>query len=327
MVPGHSTSADTWTTSVPTYISGYTYYRCFGSIFSDDDPNGTRHITYGQPFKDESMSSAVEQLSELIDEKGKIHYTYSTTDIPEQYNRGDLWYVIDPNNNDRNRYIATYIAKQDSTGVLDHNASWIKTSDKIAGILFDVNKSQGTITMEAPYDITVSAGRKLIFTGGSGIDIGSGGDISIGSEGKLIVVSDNFNITQEGNVSVKGRIHATGLVIGEGAVDDFNDAITETDVYKNTISPRLLSDDQREVLQTMYFNSTEGLVVTAHDANGVLSPYSTATKNDGFYIRYNNTDIAKFTGLVAEVNSLVIGDIVVKKTSKGGWLWTDYTRS
>ena len=302
--PSATTNANQWSTIVPPYITGGEYWRCTETTYTFGDP------TFGIPYYDNTLTGAME--------KRNIYYEAGE---PQGYHQGDLWI----NTSDQNHYIAN--VDYSDNQLPDWSSRWVLVNKKITGTKMIVDPDSGIIDIKATNKIEIASGNDLNIVGNGIVDIGGDAGVNIATGGTFTTTSDNFNITQEGNVSIKGRLHATGLVIGEGAVDDFNDAITETNVYKNTISPRLLSDDQREVLQTMYFNSTEGLVVTAHDTNGVLSPYSTATKNDGFYIRYNNTDIAKFTGLVAEVNSLVIGDIVVKKTSKGGWLWTDYTRS
>ena len=64
--------------------------------------------------------------------------------------------------------------------------------------------------------ITLNADNILI-NGKHNLNVQSGGNINIQSGGKFQVASNNFNIDEKGNVSVKGAIEATSLTITSGS--------------------------------------------------------------------------------------------------------------
>ena len=75
----------------------------------------------------------------------------------------------------------------------------------------------------------------------------------------------------------------------------------------------------------MSFDPTKGLVIRLADPTesepNRMSEYWTSTRNDGYYVMRNDTELASFAGYMTTVRQLRIGDVVVKATSSGGWKW------
>jgi len=55
------------------------------------------------------------------------------------------------------------------------------------------------------------------------------------------------------------------------------------------------------------------------------SPWSTRIDANGYYIDYDDisTYVAAFHKELLEVHNIQVGNIVVRSTSNGGWVWTD----
>lgn len=255
--------------------------------------------------------------------------------------------LIDENDNEET--LDDYIADNSELGVFITNGL---SSNDTYGVILGNNNDSKPMLIGSNSGITIAAdinsstqgpavemNKDGIALHGASINLTSGTDtatnnvilnqegITIGTNGKLVINSGNFQIDEDGNVSFIGHVSATSLSLGGTAKEDFEQILTDSDTYK-TISESLVTEDQKNVLQRMSFNEDEGLIIKGWDKTTQDdSPYSTATKNDGFYVRYNDTDVAKFTGLTTEATNLALGDLVVKKTSRGGWIWTDYTRS
>ena len=180
----------------------------------------------------------------------------------------------------------------------------------ITGTLNATGLHIGRENDENPQDIEVT-GAKLKFIGQSGIDISTPGGLNIDTP--------NFKVTEEGEVTIKGNLVATSLEIGDGAIEGLNDGITQTDSYQDTQVILEPVTQKLQELQTLTFKPDEGLIIRAEDT----SSYYTVTTNDGYKIKYNNIDVASFTGNVATMNNLQIGSIIATKTVTNGWAWID----
>lgn len=246
--------------------------------------------------------------------------TYYQSNKPTTYSKGDIWY--NTNTND------TYMASANSAAGQDY---WVLINKKIVTTSLTVNDSGIQIlsgqnaTLAVAGTLTLNGGGNVNIGSGGNVNVASGGSINVASTGNFTINSENFNIDSNGNVAVTGAITATSIALGPeaSARDNFNNLVQNTVGYeslKNTATAIAQEVEQnRPILNTMTFTPTDGLVIRASED----SPYSTATKNDGYYIRYNNTEVAKFTGNVTQLSSLAIGDIIVKRSNRGGWMWVD----
>ena len=108
-------------------------------------------------------------------------------------------------------------------------SSWIAISaGVITGTKLNVDTDSGTINMTAKNSINIASGGGLdlaangvlAISGAGGVTIGSGSNITVSSGGKFIITSDNFSITNEGAVTIKGNITATSGTIGGCSIVD-----------------------------------------------------------------------------------------------------------
>ncbi len=92
---------------------------------------------------------------------------------------------------------------------------------------------------------------------------------------------------------------------------------TQFNVYQSGIEATI--EDHSEILSAMSF-STEGLKIQMAG-----SIYYTLTDDTGYHIYQNDKEIAAFSEGKAKMDELQIGRIICRKTSKGGWVWTEVT--
>ena len=90
---------------------------------------------------------------------------------------------------------------------------------------------------------------------------------------------------------------------------------TQFNVFSSGIEATI--EDHSEILSAMSF-STEGLKVQMAG-----SIYYTLTDDVGYHIYQNNKEIASFSEGKGKMDELQMGSIICRKTSKGGWVWTE----
>ena len=90
---------------------------------------------------------------------------------------------------------------------------------------------------------------------------------------------------------------------------------TQFNVFTAGIQATVESHD--EILSAMTFD-VSGLKV---QMNGSI--YYTLTDDVGYHIYQNDKEIASFSEGKGRMDRLQMGDIVARKTSRGGWVWTD----
>ena len=90
---------------------------------------------------------------------------------------------------------------------------------------------------------------------------------------------------------------------------------TQFNVFSSGIEATI--EDHSEILSAMSF-STEGLKVQMAG-----SIYYTLTDDVGYHIYQNNKEIAAFSEGKGSMEQLQMGSIICRKTSKGGWVWTE----
>ena len=88
---------------------------------------------------------------------------------------------------------------------------------------------------------------------------------------------------------------------------------TEFHIYSSGIEATI--EDHSEILSAMSF-STEGLKVQMAG-----SIYYTVTDDVGYHIYQNDKEIASFSEGKGKMDELQMGEIICKRTSKGGWVW------
>ena len=90
---------------------------------------------------------------------------------------------------------------------------------------------------------------------------------------------------------------------------------TQFNVFSSGIEATI--EDHSEILSAMSF-STEGLKVQMAG-----SIYYTLTDDVGYHIYQNSKEIAAFSEGKGSMEQLQMGSIICRKTSKGGWVWTE----
>ena len=90
---------------------------------------------------------------------------------------------------------------------------------------------------------------------------------------------------------------------------------TQFNVFSSGIEATI--EDHSEILSAMSF-STEGLKVQMAG-----SIYYTLTDDVGYHIYQNDKEIAAFSEGKGKMDELQMGSIICRKTSKGGWVWTE----
>lgn len=146
--------------------------------------------------------------------------------------------------------------------------------------------------------ITLNADNILI-NGEHNLNVQSGGNINIQSGGKFQVASNNFNIDEKGNVSVKGEIEAKSLKItgSDGSMVDISDEAKLANFVKGHQDDKWLKDALNNGTTTI----DGGLVLS----NAILTKDSNDNITAGM-IGSNSTenDIRFFAGTNAEMQDM-----------------------
>ena len=90
---------------------------------------------------------------------------------------------------------------------------------------------------------------------------------------------------------------------------------TQFNVFSSGIEATI--EDHNEILSAMSF-STDGLKIQMSG-----SIYYTLTDDVGYHIYQNDKEIAAFSEGKGSMEQLQMGNIICRKTSKGGWVWTE----
>ena len=90
---------------------------------------------------------------------------------------------------------------------------------------------------------------------------------------------------------------------------------TQFTVFSSGIEATI--EDHNEILSAMSF-STDGLKIQMSG-----SIYYTLTDDTGYHIYQNDKEIAAFSEGKGSMEQLQMGSIICRKTSKGGWVWTE----
>ena len=90
---------------------------------------------------------------------------------------------------------------------------------------------------------------------------------------------------------------------------------TQFNVFSSGIEATI--EDHNEILSAMSF-STDGLKIQISG-----SIYYTLTDDTGYHIYQNDKEIAAFSEGKGSMEQLQMGSIICRKTSKGGWVWTE----
>ena len=146
--------------------------------------------------------------------------------------------------------------------------------------------------------ITLNADNILI-NGEHNLNVQSGGNINVQSGGKFQVASNNFNIDEKGNVSVKGEIEAKSLKItgSDGSMVDISDEAKLANFVKGHQDDKWLKDALNNGTTTI----DGGLVLS----NAILTKDSDDNITAGM-IGSNSTenDIRFFAGTNAEIQDM-----------------------
>lgn len=123
------------------------------------------------------------------------------------------------------------------------------------------------------------------------------------------------------------RIDVDQLFAREAFIERLNTTMITSDTVVNILSRLQDADDLAEQLRLWFsFDSDEGLVIQRRDEDGLpASIWSTVTDEVGYHIRRADLMQAVFSAYRdrVRVQNLEIGDIVVKPSSAGGWVWTE----
>jgi len=107
-----------------------------------------------------------------------------------------------------------------------------------------------------------------------------------------------------------GDRNATTIRALSESVDGF---MTNINQVSNAI--QLTVEDHNKILSAMEF-SESGLKIQMDG-----SIYYTLTDDTGYHIYQNNKEIAAFSEGKGKMDRLMMGTVVARKTSKGGWVW------
>ena len=88
---------------------------------------------------------------------------------------------------------------------------------------------------------------------------------------------------------------------------------TQFNVFSSGIEATI--EDHNEILSAMSF-STDGLKIQMSG-----SIYYTLTDDSGYHIYQNDKEIASFSEGKGKMDELQMGNIICRRTSKGGWVW------
>ena len=88
---------------------------------------------------------------------------------------------------------------------------------------------------------------------------------------------------------------------------------TQFNVFSSGIEATI--EDHNEILSAMSF-STDGLKIQMSG-----SIYYTLTDDTGYHIYQNDKEIASFSEGKGKMDELQMGNIICRRTSKGGWVW------
>ena len=162
--------------------------------------------------------------------------------------------------------------------------------DITASIFTKANKDGSKIALNAD---------KILIDSKHALTVKSGGNINIQSGGKFQVASNNFNIDEKGNVSVKGEIEAKSLKItgSDGSMVDISDEAKLANFVKGHQDDKWLKDALNNGTTTI----DGGLVLS----NAILTKDSDDNITAGM-IGSNNTenDIRFFAGTNAEIQDM-----------------------
>ena len=165
-----------------------------------------------------------------------------------------------------------------------------KGKDITASIFTKANKDGSEIALNAD-NINIDSKHALT--------VKSGGNINVQSGGKFQVASNNFNIDEKGNVSVKGEIEAKSLKItgSDGSMVDISDEAKLANFVKGHQDDKWLKDALNNGTTTI----DGGLVLS----NAILTKDSDDNITAGM-IGSNNTenDIRFFAGTNAEIQDM-----------------------
>ena len=112
--------------------------------------------------------------------------------------------------------------------------------------------------------------------------------------------------------SDKADTNALGIQRLDSAVSGLS---TQLDVFSGGLQATI--EDHSEILSAMSF-STEGLKVQMSG-----SIYYTLTDDVGYHIYQNDREIASFSEGRGMMDQLQLGSIICRRTSTGGWVWTE----
>ena len=112
--------------------------------------------------------------------------------------------------------------------------------------------------------------------------------------------------------SDKADLNALGIQRLDSAVSGLS---TQLDVFSGGLQATI--EDHSEILSAMTFTS-EGLKVQMSG-----SIYYTLTDDVGYHIYQNDKEIASFSEGKGMMDQLQLGNIICRRTSTGGWVWTE----
>ena len=162
--------------------------------------------------------------------------------------------------------------------------------DITASIFTKANEKGSSIALNADH---------INIEGEHALTVKSGGNINVQSGGKFQVASNNFNIDEKGNVSVKGEIEAKSLKItgSDGSMVDISDEAKLANFVKGHQDDKWLKDALNNGTTTI----DGGLVLS----NAILTKDSDDNITAGM-IGSNNTenDIRFFAGTNAEIQDM-----------------------
>ena len=196
-VTSSSDSTGNWRVIVPTYQSGYTYYRCEQQEYDDGS------IEWSDVYKDGGLTVANSTATSAVKRAAALASLMGHT------------FTNDGITSDENYSLKLTATKRMLIGANSGIDIW-NTNEASGGTAVSLD-SDGIALVGATIDLRATSGNStsVISLNGNGIDLGATGTLKINT--------NNFTIDSDGNVSVTGKITATSGQIGDWIISNSSD--------------------------------------------------------------------------------------------------------
>jgi hypothetical protein len=250
-----------------------------------------------------------------VDANGKITLGALSTDVAKAINKATNIAV------DANGKIVLSALSSSVQGTIDKAARIVVDADGKITLAALSNNVQGAINKAA--NISVDADGKILLTSlsegvyteqsgiaitSSGIEISASKKLTITSDGKFVVTSTNFNIDDNGNVSLIGRITSTAGTIGGWTIgtDKLSSGTGQNTIALNNANPTTPG-------QPVIYAGGEGTAAPFYVTRGGALHATSATIQGNITV----DSISFSSGVTMDAGNLTDGTVTYSKGSNG----------